>query len=81
MVKSIEEVEAAILDKAAKWKKPQFYLFNLYECDPERSPRDMKKIADGLVSKKKLVHWCTGGSVMYVLPERIKNEEEQQGVD
>jgi hypothetical protein len=77
MVKSIEEVEAAILDKAAKWKKPQLYLKNFCECDPERSPRDVRKIADGLVSKKKLVHWCTGGSMMYVLPERLKDEEKR----
>ncbi|WP_417914496.1 dissimilatory sulfite reductase D family protein [Candidatus Electronema sp. JM] len=72
---SVEEVEAAILEKAAKWHKPQLYLMNFYECDPDRSRRDIKKIADGLVKKKRLMFWCTGGSIMYVIPERLEGEK------
>ncbi len=75
VVKSIEEVETAILAKAAKWNKLLFYLINFYECDPERSPRDIKKIVNGLVSQKKLAYWCTGATIMYALPERLDEDK------
>ncbi len=72
---SVEEVETAILEKAAKWHKPQLYLMDLTTCDPERSRRDIRNIANGLVEKKKLMFWCTGASVMYVIPERVEGEK------
>lgn len=77
MTLSVEEVEAAILEKAAKWYKPQLYIKDFRECDPDRSLRDIKNIANGLVMKNELMFWCTGTAVMYVIPDRIKNEQDE----
>lgn len=78
---SVEEVEAAIIEKATKSPKPQLYIKDFYECDIERGPRDIKNIANGLVKKGKLMFWSSGSTTMYAIPERIKNEENAEGVN
>ncbi len=81
MAMTVEEVEAAIIEKATKSPKPQLYIKDFYECDPERSPRDIKKIANALVTKGKMMFWSSGSTTMYAIPERIKNEENAEGVN
>lgn len=81
MAMSAEEVEAAIIDKATKAPKPQLYIKDFYECDPDRSPRDIKNIANGLVKKGQLMFWSSGSTTMYARPDRIKNEEGAAGVN
>jgi len=81
MAMSVEEVEAKIIEKATKSPKPQLYIKDFYECDADRSPRDIKNIANGLVKKGKLMFWSSGSTTMYAIPERIKNEEGKEGVN
>jgi hypothetical protein len=81
MAMSVEEVEAAILEKATKSPKPQLYIKDFHECDPDRSPRAISKIANALVEKGKLMFWSSGSTTMYALPGRIKNEEGAEGVN
>lgn len=81
MAMSAEEVEAKIIEKATKSPKPQLYIKDFYECDTERSPRDIKNIANGLVKKGKMMFWSSGSTTMYAIPERIKNEENAEGVN
>jgi hypothetical protein len=78
MAMSVEEVEAAIIEKATKSPKPQLYVSDFYACDPERGPRDIKKIANALVTKGKMMFWSSGSTTMYAIPERIKNEEAKE---
>ena len=80
MAMSYEEVEAAIIDKAKKSPKPQLYIKDFYKCDPDRKPRDIKNIANKLVTKGELMFWSSGSTTMYARPERIKNEEGSEGI-
>ena len=79
MAMSLEEVEAKMIEKATKSPKPQLYVKDFYACDPDRKPRDIKKIANGLVTKGKMMFWSSGSTTMYAIPSRIKDEEKQEG--
>ena len=81
MAMSVEEVEAAMIDKATKSPKPQLYVKDFYKCDPDRKPREIKKIANALVTKGELMFWSSGSTTMYARPDRIKNEEGDSGVN
>ncbi|CAK8717384.1 MAG: Dissimilatory sulfite reductase D (DsrD) [Candidatus Electronema aureum] len=81
MAMSVEEVEAAMIEKATKSPKAQLYIKDFYECDSERGPRDIKNIANGLVKKGQMMFWSSGSTTMYALPSRIKNEEGAEGVN
>jgi len=81
MAMSIEEVEAAIIAKATKAPKPQLYIKDFYKCDPDRKPREIKNIANKLVSKGTLMFWSSGSTTMYALPSRIKDEEGDEGIN
>jgi hypothetical protein len=81
MVMSVEEVEAAIIEKATKSPKPQLYIKDFYKCDEDRKPRDIKKIANALVTKGELMFWSSGSTTMYARPDRIKNEEGAEGIN
>jgi hypothetical protein len=81
MAMSVEEVEVKIIEKATKSPKPQLYIKDFYECDPERSPRDIKKIANALVTQGKMMFWSSGSTTMYAIPSRIKNEEGAEGIN
>ncbi|WP_339135839.1 MAG: dissimilatory sulfite reductase D family protein [Candidatus Electrothrix sp. GW3-4] len=78
---SVEEVEAAMIDKATKSPKPQLYVKDFYKCDPDRKPREIKKIANALVTKGELMFWSSGSTTMYARPDRIKNEEGSEGIN
>ena len=81
MAMSVEEVEQAMIEKASKSAKPQLYVKDFYTCDPERKPRDIKKIANALVTKGELMFWSSGSTTMYARPDRIKNEDGAEGVN
>lgn len=81
MAMSVEEVEAAMIDKATKSPKPQLYVKDFYKCDPDRKPREIKKIANALVTKGELMFWSSGSTTMYARPDRIKNEEGSEGIN
>ena len=81
MAMSIEDVEAAMIEKATKSPKPQLYIKDFYKCDPDRKPREIKKIANALVTKGELMFWSSGSTTMYARPDRIKNEEGDEGVN
>jgi len=78
MALSNEELEEAILAKAAKSPKPQLYIKDFYACDPDAKPRAIKNIANGLVKKGKMTFWSSGSTTMYALPERAKDEEHRE---
>ena len=80
MAISKEELKVKILEKAAKSPKPQLYIKDFYECDPDTKPRDMKNVANELVKESKLKFWSSGSTTMYALPSRIKNEEGKGGI-
>ena len=73
---SIDELKKAIIGKAKKSPKPQLYIKDFYECDPEAKPRDIKKVANGLVTEGELMFWSSGSTTMYARPDRIQNEEK-----
>ncbi len=81
MVMSVEEVETAMIEKATKSPKPQLYVKDFYKCDPDRKPREIKKIANALVTKGELMFWSSGSTTMYARPDRIKDEEGSEGVN
>ncbi|WPD23408.1 MAG: dissimilatory sulfite reductase D family protein [Candidatus Electrothrix aestuarii] len=81
MAMSVEEVEAAMIEKATKSPKPQLYVKDFYKCDPDRKPRDIKKIANALVTKGELMFWSSGSTTMYARPDRIKDEEGSEGIN
>ncbi|MDR0477005.1 MAG: dissimilatory sulfite reductase D family protein [Desulfobulbaceae bacterium] len=80
MAMTKEELKVKILEKAAKSPKPQLYIKDFYECDPEAKPRDVKNVANELVRESKLKFWSSGSTTMYALPSRIKNEESKDGI-
>jgi len=75
MPKSKEAIQAAMLEKAKNSPKPQLYIKDFYECDPDTKPRDIKNLANELVRDGKLMFWSSGSTTMYALPSRIQNEE------
>jgi hypothetical protein len=81
MALSLEELEAAMIEKATKSPKPQLYVKDFYQCDPDRKPRDIKKVANALVTKGELMFWSSGSTTMYARPDRIKNEEGDEGIN
>ena len=81
MALSLEELEAAMIEKAEKAPKPQLYVKDFYKCDPDRKPREIKKIANKLVEKGELMFWSSGSTTMYARPSRIKDEEGDKGVN
>ncbi|RWX42830.1 Dissimilatory sulfite reductase D (DsrD) [Candidatus Electrothrix marina] len=81
MVMSVEEIEAAMIEKATKSPKPQLYVKDFYKCDPDSKPRVIKNIANGLVKKGELMFWSSGSTTMYARPDRIKNEEGAEGIN
>jgi hypothetical protein len=75
MALSKEELKKAIEEKATKSPKPQLYIKDFYECDPDAKPRDVKNVANEMVREGKLMFWSSGSTTMYAIPSRIKNEE------
>jgi hypothetical protein len=80
MALSKEELKKAIEEKATKSPKPQLYIKDFYECDPDAKPRDVKNIANEMVREGKLMFWSSGSTTMYAIPSRIKNEEGKEGI-
>jgi hypothetical protein len=80
MAKSVDEIKAAILEKAEKSPKPQLYIKDFYKCDPDTKPRQMKNIANEMVREGKLMFWSSGSTTMYAIPSRIKDEEGSEGI-
>ena len=80
MALSKDELKVKILEKAEKSPKPQLYIKDFYECDPETKPRDVKNVANDLVKEGKLMFWSSGSTTMYALKHRIKNEEGEGGI-
>jgi hypothetical protein len=78
MALSTEELEVAILAKAAKSPKPQLYIKDFYACDPDSKPRAIKNVANGLVKQGKMVFWSSGSTTMYALQDRVKDEEHRE---
>jgi Dissimilatory sulfite reductase D (DsrD) len=81
MALSVEDLKAKILEKAEKSPKPQLYIKDFYECDPESKPRVVKNAANDLVKEGKLMFWSSGSTTMYALKSRIKNEEGAEGIN
>lgn len=80
MAISKEELKIKILEKAEKSPKPQLYIKDFYECDPDAKPRDVKNVANDLVKEGKMMFWSSGSTTMYALKHRIKNEEGEGGI-
>ena len=78
---SDEEIQAAMIEKATKAPKPQLYIKDFYKCDPDTKPRQIKNLANDLVKKGELMFWSSGSTTMYARPDRIKNEEGEDGVN
>jgi DeoR/GlpR family transcriptional regulator of sugar metabolism len=74
MALSKDELKAAILEKAMKSPKPQLYVKDFYECDPETKPREIKKAANELVTDGKMEFWSSGSTTMYAAKGRAKDE-------
>ena len=81
MAMSDEDLEKAIIEKAIKAPKPQLYIKDFYKCDPDSKARRIKNVANGLVKKGELMFWSSGSTTMYARPDRIKNEEGDEGVN
>ena len=81
MALSEEEIKAAMIEKAEKAPKPQLYIKDFYKCDPDTKPRVIKNIANALVKEGELMFWSSGSTTMYARPNRIKNEEGDEGVN
>lgn len=81
MALSIDEIKAAMIEKATKSPKPQLYIKDFYKCDPDTKPRQIKNIANELVREGKLMFWSSGSTTMYGVPSRIKDEEGSEGIN
>lgn len=81
MALSVEEIKAAMIEKATKAPKPQLYIKDFYKCDPDTKPRVMKNIANELVREGELMFWSSGSTTMYARPDRIKNEETREDAE
>jgi len=77
MALSKEELKAKILEKAMNAPKPQLYVKDFYQCDPDSKPRDIKKAANELVTDGKMVFWSSGSTTMYAAKGRAKDEEHR----
>lgn len=77
MALSRDELAAKIIEKATKSPKPQLYIKDFYACDPDTKPREIKKVANSLVTEGELMFWSSGSTTMYARPDRIKNEEKE----
>ena len=75
MALSTEELKAAILKKAETAPKPQLYIKDFYNCDPDSKPRVIKNVANELVREGKLTFWSSGSTTMYAFKGRAKDEE------
>ncbi|BDD85747.1 dissimilatory sulfite reductase D family protein [Desulfofustis limnaeus] len=80
MALSVEELKAAIVEKAEKSPKPALYVKDFYACDPDAKPRVIKNLANELVREGKLMFWSSGSTTMYATPSRVKNEEKSGGI-
>lgn len=78
MAMSKDELKAAILEKSQKAAKPQLYIKDFYECDPDSKPRDVKNAANELVKEGKMDFWSSGSTTMYAAKGRAKNEETRE---
>jgi hypothetical protein len=81
MALSNDELKAAILDKAMTAKKPQLYIKDFYECDPDSKPRVVKNAANDLVKEGKMTFWSSGSTTMYAAKGRAKNEETREAAE
>jgi len=77
MALSKDELKAKILNKAMTAAKPQLYVKDFYECDPDSGPRDIKNAANELVKDGKMVFWSSGSTTMYAVAGRAKDEEHR----
>ncbi|MDH4320642.1 MAG: dissimilatory sulfite reductase D family protein [Desulfobulbaceae bacterium] len=75
MAVSKEELKKLILEKAINAPKPQLYVKDFYECDPDAKPREVKNAANELVKEGKMDFWSSGSTTMYAAKGRAKNEE------
>ena len=78
---SDEEIKAAMIEKATKAPKPQLYVKDFYKCDPDSKPRKIKNLANALVREGELMFWSSGSTTMYARPDRIKDEEGEEGIN
>ncbi|WP_163337033.1 dissimilatory sulfite reductase D family protein [Desulfopila sp. IMCC35008] len=78
MAKEVDEIKAAMIEKATKSPKPQLYIKDFYKCDPDTKPRQIKNIANELVREGKLAFWSSGSTTMYGIPSRIQDEEGEE---
>lgn len=78
MALSNDELKAAILEKARTAPKPQLYIKDFYECDPDTKPRAVKNAANDLVKEGKLTFWSSGSTTMYAMVGRAKDEETRE---
>ena len=74
MALSVDELKAAIVEKALKAPKPALYVKDFYKCDPDAKPRAIKNVANELVKEGKLTFWSSGSTTMYAHPDRGKDE-------
>lgn len=81
MALSNDELKAAILKKAATAPKPQLYIKDFYDCDPDTKPRAVKNAANDLVKEGKMVFWSSGSTTMYCLKDRAKDEEARDAAE
>jgi hypothetical protein len=78
MALSKEDLKLAILKKAETAPKPQLYIKDFYNCDPDAKPREIKNVANELVREGKLTFWSSGSTTMYAFKGRAKDEEGAQ---
>ncbi|MDH4317513.1 MAG: dissimilatory sulfite reductase D family protein [Desulfobulbaceae bacterium] len=81
MALSIEELKAKILEKAINAPKPQLYVKDFYDCDPDAKPRTIKNAANDLVKEGKMDFWSSGSTTMYAAKGRAKDEEGAKGIN
>jgi Dissimilatory sulfite reductase D (DsrD) len=77
MALSTEELKNAIEEKAGKSPKPQLYIKDFYECDPDAKPRVIKNVANEMVREGRLMFWSSGSTTMYGLPSRIQSDDKK----
>ncbi len=81
MALSVDELKAAIMDKAMTAKKPQLYIKDFYACDPDTKPRAIKNVANDLVKEGKMTFWSSGSTTMYAAVGRAKDEETRDAAE
>jgi hypothetical protein len=78
MALSKEELKNAIEEKAKKSPKPQLYVKDFYECDPDAKPREIKNVANEMVRDGRLAFWSSGSTTMYGIPSRIQHDDAKE---